>query len=238
MSVIAQFESFIERLMERTFARATRSQLQPVEIGKRVARTMEAEQSVGTEGVLVPNVYDVYLSTYDYEHFEPARRSLSRNLEAHLGRVARQRQFHMLARPVVRLDMDEHLSPGDVRVVPSLMDVEGGTRDQFQHTSILPQMNGPLHTGPATPNLVLNGKTYAVLHSPTRVGRQPDNDIVLDDKRVSRHHAQVVQQGERWLVHDMGSTNKTAVNGKIIREAMLKPGDRISFGGLEVIWEQ
>lgn len=238
MNVIAQFESFVERLMERTFARAARSQLQPVEIGKRVARAMEAQQSVSNAGILVPNVFDVYLSREDYLHYEAARRSIARNLEAHVARVARQRRFEMLARPVVRLDMDEQLSPGDVRVLPSLQDIEAGTRDQFQHTAILPQMNGPLRAVPSTPNLVLNGKSYAVLRTPTRVGRQADNDIVLDDKRVSRHHAEVVQRGERWLIHDMGSTNNTAVNGKIVREAMLKPGDRISFGGLEVIWEQ
>ncbi len=238
MNVIAQFESFIERLMERTFARATRSQLHPVEIGKRLARAMESEQSVGVEGVIVPNVYDVYLSREDYLHFEAARRSLARNLEAHLGRVARQRRFHMMARPMVRLDMDEHLSSGDVRILPSLGDVDSSTRDQFQHTAILPQMNGLVPTGPATPNLIFNGQTYAVLRSPTRVGRLADNDIVLDDKRVSRHHAEVLKQGERWMVRDAGSTNGTAVNGKIVREAILKPGDTISLGGLEVAWEQ
>ena len=238
MNVIASFESFVERLMERTFARATRSQLQPVEIGKRLARAMEAEQSVGTEGILVPNVYHVYLSPEDYEHYEAARRSLARDLQAHLARFARQRRFHLVARPVVRLDVDAHLGPGDVRVEPKLADVDTSTREQFQHTAILPQMNGPLAGAPATPNLVLNGKTYAVLRSPTRVGRLADNDIVLDDRRVSRHHAEVIDRGGRWVVRDTGSTNGTAVNGKVVSEAVLKPGDRISLGGLEVTWEQ
>jgi pSer/pThr/pTyr-binding forkhead associated (FHA) protein len=40
------------------------------------------------------------------------------------------------------------------------------------------------------------------------------------------------------MVRDTGSTNGIAVNGKIVREAMLKPGDTISLGGLEVNWEQ
>lgn len=238
MNVITQFETFIERLMERTFARAAHSQLQPVEIGKRLSRAMEAEQSVGMEGVLVPNMYEVFLSPEDYEHYEAARRSMARNLEAHLARVARQRRFQMMARPVVRLDVDESLSPGDVRVQLSLQDVDQSTRDQFQHTAILPQMNGPLPTGPLTPSLLWDGKTFAVLRSPTRVGRLADNDIVLNDKRVSRHHAEVVERGGRWMVRDTGSTNGTAVNGKVIREAILKPGDTISLGGLEVTWEQ
>lgn len=223
--------------MDRTVARASRTQLQPVEIGKRLARVMEAEQSVGVDGVLVPNVYDVYLSRADYEHFEAARRSMARNLEAHLARLARQHRYQMMARPVVHLEPDSQLSPGDLRIHPSLQDVDT-SRDTAQHTSILPQMEGPLRAAPTAPNVIWNGRSYAILRSPTRLGRLADNDIVLDDRRVSRHHAEVREQGGRWVVRDTGSTNGTAVNGKVIREVILKPGDTISLGGLEVKWEQ
>jgi pSer/pThr/pTyr-binding forkhead associated (FHA) protein len=111
-------------------------------------------------------------------------------------------------------------------------------QQEVQHTAVLPRVESPLGHAPATPNLVLNGTTYAVLRSPTRLGRLPDNDIVFNDKRVSRHHADVLQTGSRWLVRDAGSTNGTAVNGKIVKEAVLTPGDTISLGGLEVTWEQ
>ena len=224
--------------MERTLTRATRSHLQPVEIGKRLVRAMESEQSVGTEGIIVPNVYDVYLSPFDYAHFEPMRRSLVRDMEAHVARVARQRRFHLMSRPVVRLNDEDGLSPGDVRVVPHLQDMDTTHGLEFQHTSLLPQAQGPLSAPPATPNLLLNGQSYAILRSPTKVGRLPDNDIVLNDKRVSRHHAEFRKQGARWAMRDTGSTNGTAVNGKVVKEVVLKPGDRISLGGLEVTWEQ
>lgn len=224
--------------MERMFSRAAGSTLQPIEIGKRLTRAMESEQSVGVEGILVPNVYEVFLSPEDYEHFGPARRAHARDLETHLARVVRQRRYHMVARPLVRILVDHGLSPGEVRVEPQTADVDTGTRDRLQHTAILPSLNGPLQAGPITPNLVFDGKTYAILSSPTRVGRQADNDIVLDDRRVSRHHAEVIDRGGRWVVRDRDSTNGTSVNGKVIKEAVLKPGDRISFGGLEVTWEQ
>ena len=125
-----------------------------------------------------------------------------------------------------------------MRVEPHLEDVEPPQGRDFQHTSVLPQMDGLIHNSPVTPNLVWNGTSYAVLRSPTRVGRLPDNDIVLMDRRVSRHHAEFVQKGGRWIVRDNGSTNGIAVNGKVVREAMLKPGDTISLGGVEVDWEQ
>ena len=224
--------------MERTFVRATRSHLQPVEIGKRLVRAMESHQSVGMEGVLVPNVYEVFLSSEDYVHFAAARGSLARNLASHLGRVARQRRFHMVSQPIVQLARDERLAPGEVRVEPHLRDVESPGGEEFQHTSVLPPVDGAGLSRPATPTIVLDQQTHAVLRSPTRLGRLPDNDIVLEDKRVSRHHAEVVQQAGRWILRDTGSTNGTALNGKIVKEAALKPGDTISLGGLEARWEQ
>lgn len=236
---VARFESFIERLMERTFTRATRSTLQPVEIGKRLVRAMEREQSVGVEGVIVPNVYDVFLSSEDYEHFRPMRRSLSDKLEAHLARMARQRRFQMMSKPQVVLYEDRQLNRGDMRVEAHLQDVDEED-EEIRHTAVLPRvdLDTPLTPRPLTPSIIYDGESHAVLRSPTSVGRMPDNDIVLDDRRVSRHHAEFVQQGARWIMRDAGSTNGTAVNGQVVKEAVLKPGDQISLGGLEVTWDQ
>lgn len=236
--MIARFERFVERLMERGFTRATGSRLQPVEISKRVIRAMEDRPSVGASGIpVVPNAYDVYLSREDYADFEATRRALARDIEAQLLRTVRQRQFRMMARPVVTLWDDERLQPGEIRVAPRLLDTES-TGDIQQHTSLLPRMDGPIVTGPVTPNIVWQGRPYAILHSPTRMGRLADNDIVLNDKRVSRHHAEVLDHGGRWVLRDSGSTNGTAINGKVVREAVLRPGDCISLGGVEVTWEQ
>jgi hypothetical protein len=238
VNLIDRFENFIERLMERTFTRAAGSHLQPVEIGKRLVRVMEAEQSVGMEGVLVPNAYDVFLSKADYEHFEGARGSMAKNLESHLGRIARQRRFHMVDRPLVTFHADDEIDPGDLAVEAQMLDVESAAPAAPQHTAVLPQVESLTSSRPATPNLLCDNQSYAVLRSPTKIGRLADNDIVLNDKRVSRHHAEVVQQSGRWMVRDTGSTNGTALNGKMIKEAALKPGDKVSLGGLEVVWEQ
>lgn len=226
--------------MERTFTRATRSHLQPVEIGKRLVRAMESDQSVGVEGVEVPNVYDVHLSEADFEYFRPQRRSLTEKLEAHVARSARQRRFVLASRPRVYLAEDRSLDPGDIRVEAHKQDVDLAPAQEAQHTAVLPRVDGGLPLPPvvAAPALNYDGRTFAVLRSPTRVGRLPDNDIVFNDPRVSRHHAQLTEQNGRWILRDTGSTNGTAINGKIVREAALRPGDAISLGGLEVTWEQ
>lgn len=234
---MARFEETIERVVERIFTRAARSRLQPVEIGKRLVRAMEAQQSVGIEGVLVPNVYDVYLHPDDYARFQPMRRSLCQNMATHLGRVARQEGYHLVSRPVVNLRERARLERGEVQIEASMADV-ASDESVSQHTSVMPAVGGQLPPSRAVPNLVIDGRSHPVLRSPTRVGRLPDNDIVINDRRVSRHHAELAQRGNRWLLRDAGSTNGTAVNDKVVREASLRPGDRISLGGFEVTWEQ
>ena len=78
------------------------------------------------------------------------------------------------------------------------------------------------------------GKWQIALPSGTvRVGRAPDCDVVVPSPRVSRYHAELSVDAQGARVRDLGSTNGTAVDGRPVREAELRPGDRVAFGGVE-----
>lgn len=63
------------------------------------------------------------------------------------------------------------------------------------------------------------------------VGREDDNDVMIDDERISRHHAElVVHQDGRIEILDVGSTAGTFVNGRPVRTAFVKPGDKVAIG--------
>ena len=62
------------------------------------------------------------------------------------------------------------------------------------------------------------------------VGRHPDNDIVLRDDTVSRHHAWFMTEGENLIVTDKGSKNGTIVNAMKVESARLEDGDVIRIG--------
>lgn len=82
-----------------------------------------------------------------------------------------------------------------------------------------------MRTGP-TP-----GATYALDESLISIGRDPSNTIPISDPELSRHHAQMMAQGGKIVLEDMGSTNGTMVNGhKITGPHVLKSGEVISFG--------
>ena len=63
------------------------------------------------------------------------------------------------------------------------------------------------------------------------IGRQQRCTIVLDDPTVSRQHAVLRREHDRWILQDLGSTNGTRVNGVRVRgEVAIEPGDELGFG--------
>jgi pSer/pThr/pTyr-binding forkhead associated (FHA) protein len=74
-------------------------------------------------------------------------------------------------------------------------------------------------------------KSYRLqTHRPFTVGRDPGNDIILRDPKVSRHHAEVVFERGFFVLHDLASANGTYVNGKKVRVAPLTHGARLRMG--------
>jgi len=76
------------------------------------------------------------------------------------------------------------------------------------------------------------GRTYTMSGDTLRIGRSPDNDLVLDDVQVSRYHARLLRQDDVLIVEDAGSTNGTLVNGRRISQPhVLQPTETIAIGG-------
>jgi putative nucleotidyltransferase with HDIG domain len=73
-------------------------------------------------------------------------------------------------------------------------------------------------------------KTLVTLKGETTLGRSVQNTLSLTERGVSRTHARVTFSDERWLLHDLKSSNGTFVNGKRIKSRVLKIGDHINLG--------
>ena len=70
------------------------------------------------------------------------------------------------------------------------------------------------------------------------IGRGLENDLVIDDPRVSRHHAQISFRHGHYLLRDLRSTNGTFVNKQAVEAVVLAPGDLVSIGGFELMFTQ
>lgn len=74
-------------------------------------------------------------------------------------------------------------------------------------------------------------KSYRLqTHRPFTVGRDPGNDIILRDPKVSRHHAEIVFERGFFVLHDLASANGTYVNGKRVRVAPLTHSAKLRMG--------
>lgn len=74
-------------------------------------------------------------------------------------------------------------------------------------------------------------KSYRLqTHRPFTLGRDPGNDIIVRDPKVSRHHAEIVFERGFFVLHDLASANGTYVNGKRVRVAPLTHGARLRLG--------
>src|SRR5690606_10389293 len=71
----------------------------------------------------------------------------------------------------------------------------------------------------------------------TRVGRHPDNDVVVMLESISRFHAEFEQQEGIIVLRDLGSRNGTFLNGHTVRNpGPVRSGDRIQFGNVEFVF--
>ncbi len=85
--------------------------------------------------------------------------------------------------------------------------------------------------------LIIEGSRHIPLTKQTiTIGRQHDNQVVLDDTRVSRYHAQIQHRYRHWILRDLGSSLGTIVNGQHITEYVLQPGDVIQIGDTQLIY--
>src|SRR6266567_4708326 len=80
----------------------------------------------------------------------------------------------------------------------------------------------------------LTGRTYELKVEKTTVGRVEDNAFQIPETSVSSHHAEIHLRGNEVLIKDLNSTNGTFINGEKISETVLKPGQILRLGQIEM----
>ena len=80
----------------------------------------------------------------------------------------------------------------------------------------------------------LTGRSHDLKTDKTTIGRVEDNTFQLAEPSVSSHHCEILLQGNDVLVKDLNSTNGTFINGEKISESILKPGQTLRLGQVEI----
>src|SRR5919202_1932514 len=109
MPILRDFERRLEGLVEGFFAKAFRSGVQPVELGKRILRDMEAGRTVGVNQIWVPNKYVLSLSPSDRAKFEGAEQALAGELRQLVRDGAAERGWKLVGPAEIAVETDEGL---------------------------------------------------------------------------------------------------------------------------------
>lgn len=248
MSVLRNLEAKLEGLVEGAFSRAFRSEVQPVELARKLAKEMEDAKSVSLSRTYVPNQFWVYLSAEDRDQFESYEDGLKKELSDYLLEHARGRGLALLTRPTIEFETDERLSLGEFGIQAKLVrpaeagaDAEAVEGD-FGHTMVYSVTTGARRVEAPRQGsralLVSEDKRTVVSGDPFVIGRSRDCDLVLDDPNVSRRHAELRRANGGWEVRDLGSTNGIKLNGRRSEGGRLKPGDEITLGLSRFTFEQ
>jgi len=204
-------------------------------IVQKLAAAIQLSASTLEDGSsMAPNVFTLVI------HPEAAAKWQDQQLLAILlhsiATVTQEAGFRITMSPTIVIKTDENLSLNDAQVVAS------HRNEPMAETNASPLDTGKPEEQSKIPDnafLIVEGVKVFPLNLPViNIGRRLDNQLVIDDPRVSRNHAQLRAIKGRFVVFDLNSTGGTFVNGQRASQTVLYPGDVISLAGVALIFGQ
>jgi hypothetical protein len=253
VSVLRTIEQKIEGLFEGLFGRAFRTNVQPVELARKLVKEMDDHRTVSVSRIYVPNEYTIYLGTQDRAQFADYEASLATELRDYLAEHARREGYVLLTSPTVLFETDDDLTIGEFGIATRMVQREQDDRaDQpapraepgatmiYRPQSPLSPEEPPADVALAQEivTLTLNGTRHEIDKRRVVLGRSKDCDLQLQDPNVSRRHAELRQEGSAYWLIDLDSTNGTLVNGRRATRTKLESGDTITIGSTELLFER
>lgn len=215
MGLLDNFEKGLERAVNGAFAKTFKSGVQPVEIMAALRRELDTKAAVvSRDRILAPNRFTVRLSSADFERMDGLGSALLDELTGLVRSHATAQRYSLPGSVDVRLAPDPQLTQGIIEVDSS------GARGQVSWTPVV-EVNGVRHT---------------ITRSRTVIGRGTDADLTVDDSSISRRHVEILWDGTRGQVNDLGSTNGSLLNGAKVSKAPLEPDSVIEIGRTRIVF--
>ncbi len=244
--MLRAIEQRLEKIFEGVFGRAFRTNVQPVELARKLAKEMDENRSTSVTRIYVPNEYTIYLSGDDRKQFEGYENQLVSELEEYLSEHAARENYALLTPPKVIFETDDDLGVGEFGIATRMAqhgrsgddDAPGGEEVAAGATMIYKPRTQPteavsledLQVDRTVGVLTWAGHRRILDKNRAVLGRSRDADVQIEDPNVSRRHAEVVQQGSAWWVIDLGSTNGVEVDGRRVQRARLDEGTSFVIG--------
>jgi len=216
VGILDNFEKGLERAVNGAFAKTFRSGLQPVELTSALRRELDTKAAVvSRDRIRAPNRFALSMAPGDYKRMQSMGPTLTDELTEFVQKHAADQHYQFAGGISIDLVQDPALSTGILRVESE--NVKGSV-------SWMPVLD-------------IAGKRYPLSQSRTVIGRGSEADITVDDTGISRKHVEVIWDGSRAQVRDLGSTNGSQLNGQPLKKAILEPNSVITIGRTSIVFK-
>ena len=180
----------------------------------------------------VPDQYTLSLEPVSFTQSARSSQEIQNQLRMSLKTALTSTDLMLARDPHFTLATDPTLSAGSVRVIA------WHSRDPLHLVDeVVTPVVGDTDKPPTGAFLIIQGKRhYRLKKHLITIGRRLDSDLVLDDQHISRKHARLLVRHGKYVLIDEKSTAGTRVNGQLIDEQTLKPGDVITIAKIDLIY--
>lgn len=215
MGILDSFEKGLERVVGGAFAKTFKSGLQPLEVTAALRRELDTKAAVvARDRILVPNRFLVRLAPGDHARMTSLGPALIDEFTQLVQQHAAAQHYSFAGGIEIRLERDDGLSEGLVRVD------SGNVQGEVAWTPVLD----------------IGGTRHPLSRGRTIIGRGSECDVTIDDTGASRKHVEILWDGKRGQVNDLGSTNGTRLNGQPLGKAPLEPDSIIEIGRTRIVF--
>jgi hypothetical protein len=215
LGLLDNFEKGLERAVNGAFAKTFKSGLQPVEITAALRRELDTKAAVvSRDRILVPNKFVVRLSPEDFQRITGLGEALIDELTQLVQTHAAAQRYSFAGGISISFENADNLSQG-------MIDIRSEN------------IKGEVAW---TPVLDIDGKRHPITRSRTVIGRGTEADITVDDTSISRKHIEILWDGKRGQVNDLGSTNGALLDGQPVTKSLLAPDSVIDIGRTRIVF--
>jgi hypothetical protein len=185
---------------------------------------------------IAPNVFTLIVATDASPMWK--EQSTIETLKNIIITASRDVGLKFVTQPTIVITTDDQFSAEEIKVVASHK-LEPVADTQGMHMSTMNEEPEESDNIPENAFLIIEGvKVHPLNEAVVNIGRRLENQLVIDDPRVSRNHAQLRAIKGRFVLFDLNSTGGTFVNGQRTSQTVLYPGDVISLAGVALIFGQ
>ena len=185
---------------------------------------------------LVPNVFTLVVNKESVDRWQQP--NLQEAMVSSLKIVADEAGLKFSSPPTISIVQNSQQQKNIVDVVAShQLESTADTRGMTPASDDTESPSG--EAPPQNAFLIVDGvKVFPLIESVVNIGRRLDNQLVIDDPRISRNHAQLRSIKGRYVIFDLNSTGGTFVNGQRTSQSVMYPGDVISLAGVPLVFGQ